>query len=234
MVIPRENVGHQGAQHIEWRLMANAFLQTHIGGNLIHGHVAGPFDHDLDILIPGPLCQSSQLDEFRNLSGIGAVIQAAGTEGVSQADGHIKLPQDVQNIIKVLIEWVFLARHLHPGKEKGAPPRDNVHLPLVSLKGFHGPTVQTGVDGHKVHPFLGVGPHHLQEILRGNVQQILLQISDGIVHRNGTNHRRRQLDELLPEGVGFPVVGQIHNGLRPKAQRHTDFVHLHFIVVGVP
>ena len=80
--------------------MANSFLQAHIGGNLIHSHVAGPFDHDLDILIPGPLCQSSQLDEFRNLSGIGAVIQTAGAEGVSQADGHIKLPQDVKTSSK--------------------------------------------------------------------------------------------------------------------------------------
>ena len=37
--------------------MAKPLFQAHVGGNLIHGHMAWPFDHHLYISIPGPLGQ---------------------------------------------------------------------------------------------------------------------------------------------------------------------------------
>ena len=234
VVIPRENVGDQGAQDVEGGLVADPLFQAHVGGDLVHGHVAGALDHHLDVLVPGPLGQGAQLDELGDLAGVGAVVQAAGAEGIPQADGHVELPEDVQHVVKILVEGVLVAGHLHPGKQQGAPPGDDVHLPLVPLEGLHRPAVQAGVDGHEVHPFLGVGPDHPQEVLGGDLQQVLFQVADGVVHGDGADHSGGHFDELPAEGVGLAIVGQVHDGLRPEAQGHADLVHLHLVIVGVP
>ena len=67
MVIARRNVRHQRAQHIEGSTLADGLLYLHIRGNLIHGHMPRPFDHDLHILFPGARRQLTEHNKFLDL-----------------------------------------------------------------------------------------------------------------------------------------------------------------------
>ena len=62
--------------------MAECFLNFHICGNLIHGHVAGAFNHDLYILRPCALCQLAKGNQLLNLRRIGCIRKAAGAAGL--------------------------------------------------------------------------------------------------------------------------------------------------------
>ena len=73
----------------------------------------------------------------------------------------------------------------------------------------------------------------LEEILCGDLEQVLFQIPDRVVHRYGADHRRRHVDQLLAEGVGLAVVGQIHNGFRAHVDGHAHLAQLHLIVLAV-
>ena len=74
MVVAGENIRNQRAEHIEGSLMADALFDLHVGCDFIHSHVSRAFDHDLHILVPGTLSESAQLDQLRDLTGIGTII----------------------------------------------------------------------------------------------------------------------------------------------------------------
>ena len=90
------------------------------------------------------------------------------------------------------------------------------------------------MDGHKVHALFRVGPDHPEKVLSGDLQQVLFQVPDGVIHGHRADHGRGQVDQLAAEGIGLAVVGQVHDGLGAEVQGHADLVHLCFIVVRVP
>ena len=57
VVVTGGDVGDEGSQHIEGCAHADALLDFHVGGDLIQGHMAGAFDHDLHVVGPGALGQ---------------------------------------------------------------------------------------------------------------------------------------------------------------------------------
>ena len=56
MVVAWSNVCYERSEHIERCTVAQAFLQLHVRSNLVVGHVAGAFYHNLYALIPSALC----------------------------------------------------------------------------------------------------------------------------------------------------------------------------------
>ena len=71
--------------------------------------VARPFHHDLDALGPGPLGELAQDFQFVELGLIGGVGQAAGAQAVPQGQGDVVFPGDVQQLVVVLVQGIFLA-----------------------------------------------------------------------------------------------------------------------------
>ena len=59
MVVAGGDVGHQRAEHVERGLVALDGLLLHVHGDLVHRHVAGPFDHHLAAPRPRPRRVSS-------------------------------------------------------------------------------------------------------------------------------------------------------------------------------
>ena len=55
VVVARSNISGQWAQGIEGRFVAMLELHVHIFFDHLHRHVAGAFDHDLHIVLPGHL-----------------------------------------------------------------------------------------------------------------------------------------------------------------------------------
>ena len=207
MVVTRCNVGNERAEDIERRSMAKALFHLHIGRNLVHRHMAGAFDHNLHVLRPRTLCKIAQLDQLADLTRVGRIINAARTQCVTQRNGNVVAAENVQHLVVILEERILIAGHLHPCEQQRAAAGDDVHPASLAHEGFNRTAVDTRMNGHKVHALPGVRLNDLEEILRCDLEQVLFQIPDRVVHRHGADHRRRHVDQLLAEGVGLAVVG---------------------------
>ena len=194
----------------------------------------GTLHHHLDVVVPGPLGQLAQAHQLLYLAHVGGVGQAAGPAGVPQGDGHVVLFADVQNLVEVLVEGVFLPGHAHPGEHQAPAPGDNVHLPLVTADLVDGLAGDAAVEGDKVHPVLRVEAHHVDKVLGGEGAQVPLVVDDAVVHRHGADHGRALGHQLSPEGLGVPVGGQVHNGLGPQFDGAHHLLHLNIVVLAVP
>ena len=70
VVVAGRDIGRQRAQGVKRRLAAFLELLFHIDLDLVHRHMAGAFDHDLDAVLPGELGQFAQGFEFGELGAI--------------------------------------------------------------------------------------------------------------------------------------------------------------------
>ncbi len=156
----------------------------------------GPSTKHLHAAFPGPLRQVADFGKLGNLRSIGRVRNAAGAKRVSKADGHVVFPQNFEQLVVMLIERIFVARHFHPCEQQGTAARDNVHLPSFAQKHLDGSAVEPGVDRHEIDAFFRVGAHDLQKVLRGDVFQVFFQITDGVVNGNGADHGGGGFDQL--------------------------------------
>ena len=133
----------------------------------------------------------------------------------------------------MFIERIFVAGHHHPCKQQGTATGNNIHFSFVTHKGFNRSAVNAGMNRHEIHAFFRMGTDNPQEILGGDFQQILFQITDGIIHRNGTDHGRRFSDQFPTERVGLAVIAQVHNGFGTEFQSHVNLLHFNVIVFAV-
>src|SRR3546814_6426597 len=85
MVVARRDIGCEWPERVEGRLAARLQLLGHILLDLVHRHVAGAFDHHLDVLCPGALGQLAQRVEFGELRFVIGVGNTAGAQAVAEA-----------------------------------------------------------------------------------------------------------------------------------------------------
>jgi hypothetical protein len=112
-------------KHIERRAVAELDLLIDLLLDLVHGHVAGAFDHDLDIVLPrlaGKLAQRLQLSELRFVGCIG---NTAGTQAVAERVAHVVLRHHLRDAVEVLIEEVLLVVRRHPLRKDCAATADD-------------------------------------------------------------------------------------------------------------
>ena len=140
---------------------------------------------------------------------------------------------DVQNLIKVLVEGVLVAGHAHPCKHQRAAAADDVHLPLVLADLVDGLAGDAAVEGDKVHAVLCVEADHIDEVLCGQGGQVALVVDDRVIHRHGADHHRALVGQLLAEGLGVAVAGQVHDGLGAHVDGAHDLLHLDVVILAV-
>ena len=190
VVVARGDIGYEGAEHVERRVVAQALLQAHVRLDLVERHMAGTLHHDLHAGVPGALGELADLDELGDLPGVGCVVGATRAHGVADGDGHIVGVQDLEDLVIVLIERVLVAGGLHPSENEGPAAADDVHESAGFLERLDGAAVHAGVDGDEVDAVLGMAAHHVEEVLRLDGDKGLLQIADGVVHGHGADHGR--------------------------------------------
>ena len=117
VVIAGGHVGDERSEHIKRRAMTQPLLHHHIAGNFIDRHMSRSFNHHLHIASPGAFGQFAERDQFLDLRGVGRIMNRAGPAGVTQAERHVIFHTDIQQSVVVFIKWIFLAVHLHPGKQ---------------------------------------------------------------------------------------------------------------------
>ena len=233
VVIAGGDVGDEGAEDVERCAHADGLLDLHVGGDLVQRHMARAFHHDLDVVRPGPLGQLAQTHQLFDLADVGGVGEAAGAAGIAQRDGDVVLFADVQDLVEVLIEGVLVAGHAHPCKHQRAAAADDIHLPLMLADLLDGLTGDAAVEGDEVHAVLCVQTHHVDEVLRGQGGEVALVVDDRVIHRHGADHDRALVGQLLAEGLGVAVAGQVHDGLCAHVDCAHDLLHLDAVVLAV-
>ena len=120
VVVAREDVGHERAEHVERRAVTELPLQLHVVFDLIEGHVAGTFDHDLDALGPGALGQLAERLELGELRAVGRVGEAAGAQAVADRERDVVLAHHVADVVPDLVHQVLAVVVEHPLREQRA------------------------------------------------------------------------------------------------------------------
>ena len=129
MIVSRGDIGHERAEHVERRVVAQTLLELHVRRDLVDRHMPRPLDHDLHASIPRALGELADLDKLGDLASIGRVVVAARAHRVAEGNGHVVLVQDIEHLVVVLIERVLVARRLHPREDERAAARHHVHKP---------------------------------------------------------------------------------------------------------
>ena len=233
VIIARSNVGYQRTEDIEGSAHTDALLYLHVCGYLIQGHMTGTFHHDLYIMIPGTFGQFSQTDKLLDLTYIRCIGQTARTAGITERDGDIVFLTDVQNLVEMFIEGIFLTGHAHPGEDKASATADNVHFSFVFLDLFNGFACDAAVQGNKIHAILRMKTDHIDKILGGQSSQIPLIVDHTVIDGNGSDHGRTFMCQLLTERLGVSMAGKIHDGLCTKLYSTHDLLHFDVVIFTV-
>lgn len=84
VVIPRRDVRDQWPECVERCFAAHLKLLFHILFDLVHRHVARPFDHDLHVLFPRAVGELAKGVEFGELRFVVGIRNAAGAQAIAE------------------------------------------------------------------------------------------------------------------------------------------------------
>ena len=233
VVVAGRDVCDKGPQNIEGRAHADGLLHLHICCDLVQRHVSGSFDHDLNVVGPCSFGELAEADQFFDLAHICRVCKTARSAGVSEGDRHIVFLADLQDLVIVLIERIFISRHAHPGKDKTSAAADDIHLSLVPADLFDGLAGDAAVQCHEIHAVLRVEANYVDEILRCQCRQVSLIVDHAVVDRHGSDHDGTFVGQLLAEGLRISVAGQVHDRLCAHIYGAHHLLHLDVVVLAV-
>jgi hypothetical protein len=97
--------------------------------------VAGTFDHDLDVVLPGAPGQFAERLQLRELRRIGGVVQTAGPQRVAEGEGYVVALEDLADLVEVSVERILLMVIHHPLREDRAPPRETIPVMRPATSG---------------------------------------------------------------------------------------------------
>ena len=128
MVVARRNVGRQRPKCIKGRFVALLQLLFHVHLDHVHRHVAGTFDHDLDVVLPGDLGQFAQRFKLGELGFIVGIGDRARPQAVAETERDVVSLHDLADLFKVGIGKVFLMVSQAPfGMDRSAARHDAGH-----------------------------------------------------------------------------------------------------------
>ena len=195
--------------------------------------MARALDDDLHALVPSAQGQLAQVHELVDLHGVAGIGQATRAAGVAQRDGDVVGAADFEHLVKVLVEGVLLARHLHPSKHEGAAARHDIHLAMVHLEALHDGAGEAAVKRNEINTVLGMHAHDVEPLLGRDVLEGLAVVDDGVVDGHRADDGGALGGELAAEGARVTVGGQVHDGLGAQAHGVRDLLHLHVQVTPV-
>ena len=221
VVVAREDVRHQRAQHVERRPVAEAALQLHVELDLVERNVPRPLDHHLHATAPCPLRELAQRGQLRQLGGVRGVGQSARTEAVADAEGHVPAPHHLADPLPRVVHEVLAVVHQHPlGQQAATAAHDADQAPPDQREVF---AEDARVDGEVVHALAGLVLQRLQHHL---LRQVLQAAADD----HGVDGHRADRDRGGPDD-GFAALvqvaagGEIHHRVRAPALRPAELVH---------
>ncbi len=191
--------------------------------NLIHGHVAGPFDHDLATRLPGPSRQLAHDLQFGQLGLVGGVGQAPRPQTVAQAPRHVVRTQNVAQVVETRVEGVLLVVRRHPSGHQRPTPTHNSRNAAGGQRQVL--LQQRTMNRHVVDALPRLLLDRVEELLRPHLGNFVKLLGD-LVNRHGTHGNVGGLDNPFAHGVDFLAGGEIHDRIGPVFHGGVQFIQL--------
>ncbi len=221
VIIAGGDVCGERPERVEGGLAADFELLGHVDADLVHGHVAGAFDHDLAVSGPGALREFAQRFEFGELRFVVGVGDAAWAEAVAEAEAHVVGAHDVADVVEVGVEEAFLVMREAPFGHDGAAAADDAG----DAFGGHRDVAQqdAGVDGEIIDALLGLldqgVAEHLPAQVFGDAADFLQRLIDG----DGADRDGGIAENPFAGVVDVVAGGEVHHGVGAPADRPDHF-----------
>ena len=154
MVVAGSDVGDQRAERVERSFVAEFDFFFDLLLDLVHGDVAGAFDHDLHVVLPGFLGEFAESLEFGELGFVAGVGDAAGTKAVAEGEADVVLLENLDDVVEVFVEEILFVVVGHPLGEDGAAAADDAGDALGDQRQIL--DQHAGVDRHVVDALRGL------------------------------------------------------------------------------
>ena len=210
MVVARSDVDDERAKGVERRAVAELDFLIDLLLDLVERHVAGAFDHDLNVVLPGFVGEFAERLEFGELRLVAGVGDAAGAKAVAERIGDVVLLQDLGDVVEALVEEVLFVVVGHPLRQDGAAAADDAGDAL----GDHRQVLDedAGVDGHVVDALLRLLFDDFEHEVGGEVFDAL-HARDRLVDRHGADGHGRVAEDGFADLVDVAAGGEIHDGV---------------------
>ena len=210
MVVARRYVSYQGPQHIEGSAVAKAFLQLHIGCDLVIGHVTGALHHHLHAFVPGALSQLAQVQQLLNLRSIGSISNTAGAQAIAQGNSYIIFGTNIKNFIVVFVQRIFPIIMQHPASNEGTAAANNIHHAAFINQSLEHIAIDATVNGHKIRTICCLLTNYIKDILLRHFDHSPA-LQNGfysyLIHGHCTHHHRRRADNSLTRSTDIIAGG---------------------------
>ena len=103
VVVPGRDVGRQRTERVEGRLAAPLQLEVHVLFDLVHRHMARPFDHDLHVVPPRDLGELPQRAQLRQLRFVVPVGDGPRSQPIAERERDIVRAHDLAQLLEVRV-----------------------------------------------------------------------------------------------------------------------------------
>ena len=98
VIVSRRDIRRKRTERVERRLAAPFELFLHVLLDEMHGHVARPFIHDLDAVVPGDARQFALRLELGELRFVVGISDRTWTQAVAERERHVVLAHDLADL----------------------------------------------------------------------------------------------------------------------------------------
>src|ERR1700728_2535559 len=210
VVIAGSYIGDQRAQRVEGRFVAQLDFLFDLLLDLVHGNVAGTFDHDLHVVFPGFLGEFAQSLQFGELGFVTGVGDATGAEAVSEREADVVLLENLDDVVEAVVEKILFVIVGHPLGENGSASADDAGDALGNQRKIL--DQHAGMDRHVIDALRGLLFDHFQHDFCVQVFYPLYA-GDGFVDRDGADRNGGVAQNGFANLVDVAAGGKVHNGV---------------------
>src|SRR5579863_1450607 len=211
VVVAGSDIRDKRAKRVERGFVAQLHFLVDLQLDLVHGDVAGAFDHHLHIVFPGLFGELAEDAEFGKLSFIARVGEATGTQAVSEREAHVVLLKNLADGIEVFIQEILFFVKAHPLREQRAAAADDSGDAIAYQRKRS--AQHAGMDSHVIDALLGLFFDHLEH----HVDVQILGAADArnrFVDWDGADGDGRGVDDGLADRRNIAASGESHYGVR--------------------
>ena len=201
--------------------MAPFHLQVDLLLDLVHGNVAGAFDHHLNVVLPGFLGQFAQHFEFGELRFVAGVGDRAGPQAVAERKTYVVLLEHFADFVEVFVEKILFFVMLHPMSHKRATAANDTGDALAHER--HVFAHDAGMDGHVIDTLLGLLFDDFEHQREGQVFRAP-HAGNGFVDRNRAHGHGRRVNDGFADFRNIPAGREVHHRIRAVVDGVVQFL----------
>ena len=229
VVVARGDVRRQRSQNVIGRVVAEALLKPHVGGDPVQRDMARSLHHDLYPRLPGAVHQFPEHDQFGELRAVFRIADGSRPQPVAQRQGHIVQAGDREQAVEMFVERIFAPVQAHPFRHQASAAGNHSHDPVALLEDGQGSGCDAAMEGHEINAHLRFVFDVRKEGVLGEIpagEAAGKQAADGAIDGHRADHHGGVFDHPGKDGVDIASRGEVHHGVRPGFDGRAQFFDL--------